>query len=107
MLVRSAFLEGEGRHAGLFSSNAPHMILQFTERLVMHQGKLVNPNVPVAVLDAKSGEIKLRKPSSATAYCWIIWRTDAPAVTWSQMHWTGKARKQLERDGDYPMEVAV
>jgi hypothetical protein len=101
MLVRSAFIEGEGRHEGLFSNNAPHFVLQFTERLIMHQSKLVNPNVAVPTLDKKTGEMKMKKPSSATAYCWTIWRKDEAPVNWSRLHWTGKCRVRLERPGDY------
>lgn len=101
MLVRSAFTEGEERHEKIFAKSAPHFVLQFTERLIMHQSKLVNPNVAVPTLDKKTGEMKMRKPSSATAYCWAIWRKDAPTVSWSQLHWTGKCRAKLERPGDY------
>lgn len=101
MLVRSAFLEGGDRYDGIFKDNPPHMVLQFTERLVMHQGKLVNPNIPVPYLDPKTGETKMRKPSSATAYCWVIWLSDRPAAAYSQLHWTGKCRVRLERPGDY------
>lgn len=101
MLVRSAFIEGAERHDQIFAKNAPHFVLQFTERLVMHQGKLVNPNIAVPVADPKTGETKMRKPSSATAYCWAIWRKDAPAVSWSQLHWTGKCREKLEKTTDY------
>lgn len=101
MLVRSAFTEGEERHKKIFSKNAPHYLLQFTERLVMHQGKLVNPNIAVEVIDPKTGETKKRKPSSATAYCWAIWRKDVPPMNWSRLHWTGKCRVRLERSGDY------
>lgn len=101
MLVRSAFVEGDGRHSRLFSNNAPHFVLQFTERLVMHQSKIVNPNVAIEVIDPKTGEKKMRKPSSATAYCWAVWRKDVLAVTWSQLHWTGRCRQLMERPGDY------
>ncbi len=101
MLVRSAFTEGAERHEQIFARNAPHLILQFTERLVMHQGKLVNPNVAVEVTNPETGKTQKRKPSSATAYCWSIWRKDVPPVTWSRFHWTGRCRARLERDEDY------
>lgn len=102
LLVRSAFTEGETRYRNTFSANAPHLVLQFTERLVMHQGKLPNPNVAVPYTDEKTGETKMKKPTSATAYCWAIWRCDMPPVTWSQLHWTGICRRDLEKEGDYP-----
>lgn len=101
MLVRSAFTEGGDRYDGLFSRNAPHFTIQFTERLVMHQGKLANPNIAVPVIDPKTGETKMRKPSSATAYCWTVWRKDEAPVNWSRLHWTGRCRTRLEKPGDY------
>ena len=55
VLVRSAFLEGVNRHASLFSKLPPRLILQFTERVVMHRGRL-----------SADG-------STATAYCWLVW----------------------------------
>lgn len=81
MLVRSAFLEGVGRYSRLYSSNPPTMVAQFTERVVMHHGKL-----------SPTG-------STATAYCWLIWmagRDPGPMV------WIPPCRKALERPGDYP-----
>ncbi|MDZ4393782.1 hypothetical protein [Cypionkella sp.] len=107
MLVRSAFIEGAERYDTLFKANAPHLILQFTERLVMHQSKVPNPNVAVPVVNKKTGEIEMKKPSSATAYCWCIWLPDRPPVSHSQLHWTGRCRAALERPGDYPKEVAA
>jgi hypothetical protein len=81
MLVRSAFLEGIGRHDRLFSKTPPMAVLQFTERVVMHHGHL-----------SKDG-------STATAYCWIFWR-EAPEAT--RFHWIAPCRKRLERASDYP-----
>lgn len=84
MILRTAFLESKGRYEGLFSTSPPSDILQFSERVVMHKGKLS------------------AKGSTATAYCWLIWRADAPSGT--HFHWIPPCRKQLERDGDYPAE---
>lgn len=85
MLVRLAFLEGIGRYERLFSINPPDYILQFTERVVMHKGRL-----------APEG-------STATAYCWVIWLTgghpDRRAHT--QFRWIAPCRKRLERPEDY------
>ncbi len=83
MLVRSAFLEGVGRHARLFSKTPPMAVLQFTERVVMHHGKL-----------SKSG-------STATAYCWVVWSKGVPQAR-TTFHWIAPCRKRLERDADYP-----
>lgn len=84
VLVRSAFLEGVGRYERLFRPNPPSHILQFTERVVMHRGRLAP------------------KGSSATAYCWVgrydggLYQGDPP-----HFHWLPPCRKRLERPGDY------
>jgi len=82
MIVRSAFLEGIGRHQRLFRETPPTDILQFTERVVMHKGKLS------------------AKGSTATSYCWLVWRnSDRTGMT--QFHWIPPCRKQLEKSEDY------
>jgi hypothetical protein len=81
MLVRSAFLEGVGRHERLFSKSPPTDILQFTERVVMHHGKL-----------SQFG-------STATAYCWVVYRKNTSSGT--HFHWIAPCRKRLERLEDY------
>ncbi len=80
VIVRAAFLEGVGRHERLFSKNAPSFVLQFTERVVMHKGKL-----------SANG-------STATAYAWLVW-IDGESPT--QLRWIAPCRKRLERAGDY------
>lgn len=82
MIVRSAFLEGVGRYQRLFSVNPPSHVLQFTERVVMHKGRL-----------APEG-------STATAYCWLVWMIGSDGET--RFDWIAPCRKQLERAGDYP-----
>jgi hypothetical protein len=81
MIVRSAFLEGQGRFKTLFSVHRPSHVLQFTERVVMHKGKLSE------------------KGSTATAYCWVVWSKGhiEPTV----FDWIAPCRKRLERAGDY------
>ena len=81
MILRSAFLEGQERHRTLFSVTPPSHVLQFTERVVMHKGKL-SP-----------------KGSTATAYCWLVWMDDTANRT--ELHWIPPCRKRLERTGDY------
>lgn len=80
MIVRAAFLEGQGRFERLFSKNPPSFVLQFTERVVMHKGRL-----------APEG-------STATAYAWVIW-LDGEFPT--QLRWIAPCRKRLERASDY------
>lgn len=81
VIVRSAFLEGVGRFNDLYSVNPPSHVLQFSERVVMHKGKLS------------------AKGSTATAYCWLVWLKDESD---SRMGWIKPCRKNLERIDDYP-----
>lgn len=80
VIVRAAFLEGQGRFERLFSQNPPSYVLQFTERVVMHKGRL-----------APEG-------STATAYAWLVW-VDGEEPT--QLRWIAPCRKKLERASDY------
>jgi len=83
MILRSAFLEGQGRHERLFSVNPPDYVLQFTERVVMHKGRL-----------APEG-------STATSYAWLVWIGGARAQWTTHLRWIAPCRKRLERPGDY------
>lgn len=83
MLVRSAFLEGVGRHERLFSVRPPSHVFQFTERVVMHRGKLTATG------------------STATAYCWLVWHPFGDDGR-TEMCWIEPCRKTLERPSDYP-----
>jgi hypothetical protein len=82
MIVRTAFLEGQERYRQQFRSHPPSHILQFTERVVMHKGKLAP------------------KGSTATAYCWLVWLWNPGDIT-TQFHWIAPCRKLLERPEDY------
>lgn len=85
MIVRSAFLEGVGRYERLFSQRRPAFVMQFTERVVMHKGKLAP------------------KGSTATAYAWIVWwGFEVPSGVQPQFRWIAPCRKRLERASDYP-----
>lgn len=83
IFIRSAFLEGVGRYGRMFAVNPPTDILQFSERVVLHKGRL-----------APEG-------STATAYCWLVWRKQ---YLGTRLHWIPPCRKDLERAGDYPPE---
>jgi hypothetical protein len=80
MIVRAAFLEGQGRYERLFSKNPPSFVLQFTERVVMHKGRL-----------APEG-------STATAYAWLVWLHGERDT---RLRWIPPCRKRLERPTDY------
>lgn len=82
MIVRAAFLESVGRFERLFSVNPPSHVLQFTERVVMHKGKL-SPD-----------------GSTATAYAWLVWLADRDDCE-TTLEWIAPCRKRLERAEDY------
>lgn len=83
MLVRTAFLEGQGRYAGLFGRRPPQVIAQFVERVPMHKGRW-DP----------AGK-------TATAYCWIAWLKHPPH-DWlhTRFIWIPPCRKALTRKDD-------
>lgn len=84
MIVRAAFLEGQGRFERLFSRVAPSAILQFTERVVMHRGRVTADG------------------STATAYAWLVWdRPGHGPARDTRFDWIAPCRKRLERPGDY------
>lgn len=84
MLVRLAFLESDGRYDDLFSIRPPHLIALYSERVPMHRGRWVTNG------------------STATAYCWLVWRTDrAPALPGSAFVWIPKCRLALNRHDDW------
>lgn len=84
VIVRSAFLESVGRYERLFDRNPPSHVLQFSERVVMHKGRL-----------APEG-------STATAYCWLVWIDGgAPDHGGTFFEWIPPCRKRLERASDY------
>ena len=84
LLVRTAFLEGGARHAGLFQPHPPAWVLQFVERVPMVKGRL----------DGTA--------STATSYCWIVWHGRYKPAHWTtQFGWIPPCRKRLERADDY------
>ncbi len=83
MLVRSAFLEGEGRFAKIYRRNPPQLIGQFIERLPMHRGRWV--------IDGKS----------ATSYCWLVWHKFSPRAADPAFSWIPKSRKALSKPDDW------
>lgn len=100
MFVRLAFLESEDRYENLFRKHPPAIVAQFVERVVLHKGKIVDPNIPIQ--DPITG--KLRKPSTATAYTWIVW---LHGFTKTHFQWIPPCRKKLERPGDYVEGVSA
>ncbi|WP_157971048.1 methyltransferase [Pseudogemmobacter bohemicus] len=99
MLVRTSFLEGQSRYASLFKKQPPTHVLQFAERVIMHKGKMLDPDVPVRTWSKKLGEWVMRKPSTATSYCWLVWIRNSSGP--SRIIWIPPCRKQLTKPGDY------
>lgn len=83
MLVRTAFLEGEERHAALYAENPPSMIAIFSERLPMHRGRWV--------VNGKS----------ATSYSWLVWFTGRDSNAEPAFMWIPKSRRALSRHDDW------
>jgi hypothetical protein len=83
MICRTAFLESVSRYSNLFSKLQPSFVFQFSERVVMHKGKLSE------------------KGSTATAYCWIVWKRGSNPEGLTRFDWISPCRKKLERVGDY------
>lgn len=80
LLVRTAWLEGADRHRRLFGKVPPTTVLQFAERVPMHQG-CWKPN-----------------GGTATAYCWVVW---VRGVHDTRMRWFPPGtRKACWRDSD-------
>lgn len=99
MFVRSAFTESEKRE-DLFRNTPPAYVLQFVQRVVLLDQRLIRANAP----DPWNPKHAERGASTATSYCWLVWRRDH-AGAWiadTRHRWIGKVRDRLERDGDYP-----
>lgn len=84
-IVRSSFLEGNGRYTRLFLPHPPSDVLQFVERVPMVRGRVD------------------KDATSATSYSWVVWRKKWPIGT--EFHWIPPCRKQLERPGDYDVSI--
>jgi len=108
VIVRSAFVEGGGRYERLFGPRPPTAVFQFVERVVMHGGVMREPGVRYWDPEKNNGEGQprggWRTPSTATAYCWIVWDRDRPTPPWgdASFGWIPPCRRELERPGDYP-----
>jgi hypothetical protein len=94
VLVRSAFLEGGDRYRNLFLPNPPTIYAQFVERVIITKGIVRDPGK--LYWDEESG--KMRRPSTATSYCWLAWLRDVPP---QPPIWIPPCRKVIERAGDY------
>jgi hypothetical protein len=85
LLVRTAFLESADRYK-LFKDDPPALVAQFSERVPMVKGRLD------------------RQASTATSYCWIVWRK---GYYDTRMRWIRPCRKHLDRATDWPESEAA
>lgn len=97
VIVRSAFLEGGERYNDLFSRRPPQIIAQHSERVIMTRGIVRDPAKEYFDEVAQ----KMRRPSTATAYCWLVWTDLLPNTSGTQFQWIPPCRKAFEREGDY------
>ncbi len=97
MLLRSAFLEGQDRHATLFEDCPPNYVLQFTERVVMLKDRLIRAGATDPFADRPG-----TKASSATSYCWFVWIGGGRGWRDTRLRWIAPCRHRLERPRDYP-----
>lgn len=86
MLVRTQWIEGKARYERLFRERPPTVFAPFVERVPMVKGRLD------------------KTASTATSYCWLVWRREAAPA--AKLVWIPPCRARLERDGDYPCEAA-
>jgi hypothetical protein len=102
MVLRLQFVEGMGRYLDLFRDRRPSLILQFTERVVMFKGRIMDPNEKYWDPKANEGEGAWKKPSSATAYCVFVWDAAEPARR-TEFDWIAPCRSEFEKPGDYDL----
>ncbi len=104
MLLRTSWSEGAERYREIFEPHPPAYELQFSQRVVMLQGRLIQEGAKDPFnLDPATG--LPRKASSATSYAWFIWLRDDYTRAWltdTRKRWVAPIRKALERAGDYP-----
>jgi len=102
MLVRTAFLEGQDRCTELFQRFPPAAVYQFSERVGMFSGRCVRVGdvdwIATAQKRIEKPNTKPIKASTATSYCWLVWR---PKEADTRMRWIAPCRARLERPGDY------
>lgn len=81
VLVRSVFIESQGRYNELFRPAPPAYMAQFVERVPMVKGRLD------------------KNASTATSYCWLVWLKGHSGQT--RLMWIPPCRAKLERAADY------
>ncbi len=96
VFVRVAFSEGEARYRDLFRDRPEAFDFPFVERVALWRGVLLDPDVPVWRPEREKAE----KPTSATAYTWLVFLREGAGQTIKKR--IAPCRKRLTRPGDYP-----
>jgi len=104
MFVRVAFDEGQARYENLFRYLPEAYAMPFVERVPLHRGKLRDPARRYFDPKANGGGGAWKKPSTATAYQWLVWLTAGCKITEKQR--IAPCRDRLISPGDYPIRYA-
>lgn len=99
MFVRTSFLEGQARLNHLYRPHPPALILQFSERVPLFEGKLRRSGSKYWDPTMRDGAGGWRAASSAATYCWIVWLHGESGTAFD---WIAPCRKTFEVEGDYP-----
>jgi hypothetical protein len=78
--------------------NPPSFVLQFCERVVLLEGRLVQAGAVDPFAEEEG-----RKATTATSYVWLVW-LDGERDT--RFRWLAPCRERLERPSDYPNYAA-
>ncbi|WP_228069045.1 hypothetical protein [Marivivens aquimaris] len=97
--LRLSFLETQERYRDLYAANAPSRVIIHSDRVVIHKGRVPSPNVKEAVIDPKTGQTVMRAPTTATAYCWLIFERGNTRHT--TLEWLPPSRRLFEQPDDY------
>jgi len=100
VFVRTAFVEGQERYDELFKDTPEAVFLPFVERVVLWKGVLLDPDVPIRRWKEKEQAFEIEKPTSATSYCWLVFRHDHEGL--GAVDRIAPCRHRLTRPGDYP-----
>jgi len=84
IFARTVFIESIGRYENLFQRFPPTIVAQFTERVPLVKGRLD------------------RKATTATGYCWLVWKKGARKKP-PELLWIPPCRRKLERFSDYEL----
>ncbi len=84
LIGRLSVLEGQDRFRRLYSEYPPRIVAPFVERVPMAAGKVGT--------------------TTATAYCWIVWRRGWTGPT--EIRWIPPCRARLTRDTDHMIGVS-